>query len=76
VNGEQIFAMAWRESGGPRVRKPRRNGFGSTILVEGARKFGRQADLRFQPEGISYELRLPLSSIAAQQSPPPSSMAP
>jgi PAS domain S-box-containing protein len=76
VNGEQIFAMAWRESGGPRVRKPRRSGFGSTILVEGARKFGRHADLRFQPEGISYELRLPLSGIMAQQSPPPSSMAP
>ena len=27
VNGEQIFAIAWRESGGPRVRKPRRRGF-------------------------------------------------
>jgi PAS domain S-box-containing protein len=75
VNGEQIFAMAWRESGGPRVRKPRRNGFGSTILVEGARKFGRHADLRFQPEGLSYELRLSLSSIVAEQSPPPSSLA-
>src|SRR5262249_3786475 len=67
VNGEQIFAMAWRESGGPPVRKPRRRGFGSTILVEGARSFGRHADLRFEPLGLSYELRLPLSTIAAQQ---------
>ena len=75
VNGEQIFAMAWRESGGPRVRKPRRRGFGSTILVEGARSFGRHADLRFEPHGLSYELQFPLSVIQAQQSPPPSTLA-
>ena len=69
VNGEQIFAMAWRESGGPRVRKPRRRGFGSTILVDGARSFGRHADLRFEPQGLSYELRLPLTNILAQAEP-------
>jgi two-component sensor histidine kinase len=68
VNGQQIFAMEWRESGGPPVRRPRRKGFGSAILVEGARKFGRHAELRFEPQGLSYELRLPLSSIAAEPS--------
>jgi two-component sensor histidine kinase len=72
VNGEHIFAMAWNESGGPSVRKPRRKGFGSTILLEGARQFGRHADLRFELEGLRYELWLPLSTILAEQSPPPS----
>jgi PAS domain S-box-containing protein len=72
VNGEQVFAMEWRESGGPPVRRPRRKGFGSAILVEGAKKFGRHAELRFEPQGLSYELRLSLSSIVAGPSLPPS----
>ena len=70
VNGEQFFAMEWRERGGPPVRRPRRKGFGSTILVDGAKQFGRHAELRFERQGLSYELRLPLSSIAAGPSLP------
>jgi two-component sensor histidine kinase len=60
LNGKQIFSMSWKESGGPVVRKPRRKGFGSTILIDGAKSFGTEARLAFEPDGLRYELRLPL----------------
>jgi two-component sensor histidine kinase len=65
VNGEHVFAMLWNESGGPQVRKPKRKGFGSIILLDGAKKFGRHAALDFQLEGIRYEIRMPLSTVEA-----------
>ena len=67
VDGEQIFAIAWNETGGPPVSKPRRKGFGSTILVDGAKKFGQSAKLHFDQGGLRYELRVPLNSIEAGQ---------
>jgi PAS domain S-box-containing protein len=70
VDGEQVFAIAWTETGGPPVRKPRRKGFGSTILVDGAKKFGQAANLHFDQGGLRYELRIPLNSIAAVQATP------
>ena len=70
VEGEQVFAIAWTETGGPPVTKPRRKGFGSTILVDGAKKFGQAANLHFDQAGLRYELRIPLNSIAAAQATP------
>jgi two-component sensor histidine kinase len=70
VDGEQIFAIAWKETGGPPVSKPRRKGFGSTILVDGAKKFGQDAKLHFDQGGLRYELRVPLNSIEATQATP------
>lgn len=67
VNGEQIFTIAWRESGGPPVKTPRRKGFGSTILIDGAKKFGRDAHLCFDQEGLRYELHVLLNTIEVAQ---------
>jgi PAS domain S-box-containing protein len=65
VNGEHIFSMLWQESGGPAVHRPKHKGFGSVILLDSARKFGRHATLSFDPEGLRYELQLVLSTIEA-----------
>ena len=65
VNGEHVFSMLWKESGGPPVHRPKHKGFGSVILIDGARSFGRQAMLNFKRKGVCYELRLPLSTIEA-----------
>ena len=70
VDGEQIFAISWNETGGPPVSKPRRKGFGSTILVDGGKRFGQAANLHFDERGLRYELRVPLNSIEAAQAPP------
>ncbi len=69
--------LSWRESGGPRVVAPTRNGFGSTLLsrflsVDG----GESPVLRFEPHGLECDLRvklaagdkLPLGIVSLQQS--------
>jgi len=65
VNGEHVFSMLWKERGGPLVHRPKHKGFGSIILIDGARQFGRHATLSFKREGVCYEFRLPLSTIEA-----------
>jgi PAS domain S-box-containing protein len=62
-NGRPVFSMIWTERGGPRVRKPGRRGFGSTILIDAAKSFGSEAHLTFEPNGLSYQLQMSLSSI-------------
>jgi PAS domain S-box-containing protein len=65
LNGDSIFSFAWTESGGPPVSKPMRTGFGSIILLEAAKQFGQDVALDFDPQGLSYKLRLSLSAIKA-----------
>lgn len=65
LNGEPLFSFRWRESGGPPVSAPTRRGFGSVILLDAARQFGQHAALNFEPEGLTYELQLPLRVIEA-----------
>jgi two-component sensor histidine kinase len=67
LNGETLFWWSWTESGGPPVSKPRRKGFGSLILLDGAKQFGRQVALNYEREGVRYELQLPLLAIAGHQ---------
>jgi PAS domain S-box-containing protein len=71
------FLFLWKESGGPRVSNPTRRGFGSIILVDSAKQFGRHVALNYEPDGLSYELLLPVSAIAAEgyptQNPEPAS---
>jgi PAS domain S-box-containing protein len=63
ADGDRTFILTWKERDGPRVSQPRRKGFGSVILLESAKRFGTDAKLSFEPEGLSYELQLPVGSI-------------
>ena len=65
VNGERTFTFLWKETGGPIVSTPKRKGFGSAILLDGAKQFGAHVALNYQPEGLRYELRFPLRTIEA-----------
>ena len=60
------FTFRWLERGGPRVVQPTRQGFGR-ILVEkaAAQEFGTSPKVDYAPEGLSYEINAPLSSVAA-----------
>jgi two-component system CheB/CheR fusion protein len=55
------FEIAWRESGGPAVREPERQGFGST-LIKGLmeREFG-EAKLDFNSDGVRWSIRTALA---------------
>ena len=63
-NGDSHFIFSWKEHGGPPVSPPARIGFGSVILLESAREFGRVA-MDYAQEGVTYELDVPLGAIVA-----------
>jgi two-component sensor histidine kinase len=55
--------LEWREQGGPAVAANPRSGFGSRLIQTGiARDLGGQARLDFDPEGVGFALRVPLSA--------------
>ncbi len=66
LDGNAMFFFSWKESGGPKVTRPRTKGFGSSILVDGAKGFGGQVALNFEPDGLSYELQFALTQIEPQ----------
>lgn len=52
------FRLSWRESGGPQVVTPLKAGFGSRLIQRHvAAAFGGTANITFDPEGVSYEVR-------------------
>ena len=69
ASGDRTLTFSWKEIGGPIVFTPKRKGFGSTILLDGAKQFDANVSLKYEPEGLRYELRFPLSAVeAAKQS--------
>jgi two-component sensor histidine kinase len=65
ANGKGQFQFVWRESGGPLVAPPTRKGFGSAILFEVAKKFSKDVQAKYEPTGLTYQLRLLRSGIEA-----------
>ena len=58
------FGLTWRESGGPTVTPPARQGFGSRLISGGlARGLGGQAALEFRPQGVEWSVRAPLAAL-------------
>jgi PAS domain S-box-containing protein len=63
------FSFLWKESGGPIVLPPQRKGFGTVILIDGAKQFGQHVALDYEPDGLKYEIRFPLSAIETRARP-------
>ncbi len=60
------FELIWLERGGPLVQAPTRRGFGSLLIERGLpRDVGGQGRLAFEPDGVRYVLRAPLSERVA-----------
>ena len=62
----RALAFAWRETGGPPVKKNRRKGFGTRLITEGlALQLDGKIELDFEPEGIrcSIDVLLPATVI-------------
>ena len=66
-DGNRTFSLQWRERGGPPVREPTRQGFGS-ILME--KLFDGQAGvsmkIQFHTAGLEFDLAMPWSPHEAQ----------
>jgi len=65
-DGIPSLVLEWVERGGPPVFVPKRRGFGTRLLEHGlARDLGGEAALTYQPKGLTYSLRVPLSERVA-----------
>jgi len=61
-NGQSELVLNWVESGGPQVRQPTRNGFGSRLLKLGLIGAGG-VDLSFPLQGFRAEFTAPLELV-------------
>ncbi len=58
--------MVWQEQGGPPVRKPTSQGFGTrSVLASIESQLGGRADFDWRSEGLLCRLAVPLSPTAA-----------
>jgi PAS domain S-box-containing protein len=65
---EPRFRMSWTERGGPRVKPPRRKGFGHVIIETSlAQVLGGAVKLDFAPKGVTWTVDAPLNAIAPAQ---------
>lgn len=56
-----LLRLTWRESGGPLVRPPRRQGFGTQLIaVSATASLQGAAQLNYAPEGLVVTLTFPL----------------
>ena len=66
AGGGRHLSLLWRESGGPEVKTPTRNGFGSKLIRQAAGGSDGSVDLRFPPEGATCILTLALIDDGAR----------
>jgi len=61
--GQRAVELVWQERGGPRARRPERQGFGTRFLERGfAQEFGGTVRLDFAPQGVECRIVLPLTA--------------
>jgi len=66
VDSSERLELAWEEAGGPPVQPPRRHGFGTTMINHSVgRALGGRYTPRFDPQGFSAVIELPLDRVAA-----------
>jgi two-component sensor histidine kinase len=60
LSDDGSFELSWRESGGPRVTKPERRGFGTRMIERVlANELQGSVELNFAQEGLSCTVRAP-----------------
>jgi two-component sensor histidine kinase len=61
-----VLHLEWAETGGPAVRAPEREGFGTRMLHRVlAAQTDAKVSMNYQPTGLQVILELPLSAPAA-----------
>jgi|SRR5580658_9910645 two-component sensor histidine kinase len=60
------FCLRWKEHGGPPVRSPTRQGFGTRLIQQSfVNQLHGAVRLSFDPSGVVYEIDVPLAAISA-----------
>ena len=59
---ESKLKIRWAERGGPKVARPMRLGFGSTLINANAGTEGGKATADWRPEGVVWAIAIPLPS--------------
>jgi two-component sensor histidine kinase len=62
---QSMFQMDWRESGGPEVAEPTRQGFGSRLMQRGLGGNGK-VHMHYRPSGFELHLEIPADELSAQ----------
>ncbi len=57
---DQDLILNWKESGGPKVVPPLKEGFGSQLIAVCARALSGTVQSQFAPEGITCSIKFPL----------------
>lgn len=60
------FNLTWKESGGPAVGAPGRESFGTRLINRLAQQLHGKAQLRYEPDGVLYQLDVPMTALHAQ----------
>ena len=61
---KDILAVRWQETGGPPVRQPLRQGFGTRLITEVMpRALHASAAIDYRPEGLLCDIAIPRSTI-------------
>jgi two-component sensor histidine kinase/DNA-binding response OmpR family regulator len=63
--GAQRLQLIWRERGGPPVRAPSRQSFGTRLIGTLGHQLKGQVQLAYDPTGFVYTLGVPMSSLVA-----------
>ncbi|WP_156464354.1 PAS domain S-box protein [Afipia sp. Root123D2] len=62
-----LLKLKWTERGGPLVQELTRRGFGTNLIKRLADQLNGSVRLRYEPEGIEYELDVPLATLQARE---------
>jgi two-component sensor histidine kinase len=63
--GARQLVLTWRESGGPKVALPERQGFGSILIRRSlAKVIASEVTHEFRPEGVFAEISMPLEDLS------------
>jgi two-component sensor histidine kinase len=71
-NGETII-LNWKESGGPRIDCPRKDGFGSQLIAACIKALSGTMQQDFAPDGFACSISFNMNSGAIKSSPRPAS---
>jgi PAS domain S-box-containing protein len=61
--------LTWAERDGPAVAAPSGRGFGSLLIEQSARSGGGEAEMLCEVEGVTWEIRMPLSQADKRRMP-------
>ncbi|MCV3207757.1 GAF domain-containing protein [Mesorhizobium sp. YC-39] len=63
--GARRLVLTWRESGGPKVAPPERQGFGSILIRRSlAKVISSEVTHEYRPEGVFAEISMPLEDLS------------